>query len=109
MGVKPNRQGWCGPQAQPRTRPGLIDLPEGEGSVFPLTAKGVWLAQIPLVPGMPGCAKARPHLFLGKDTLPPNPAPIRWRTNFVTGKSLKMGMISIRTIRNEATRSISAV
>ena len=43
------RPGWCGPQAQPRTRPGLIDLPEGEGSVFPLTTKGVWLIQIPLV------------------------------------------------------------
>jgi hypothetical protein len=42
------RPGWCGPQAQPRTRPGLIELPEGEGATLPLTARGVWLVQIPL-------------------------------------------------------------
>mgnify|MGYP000486476751 CR=1 FL=1 len=42
------RPGWCGPQAQPRTRPGLIELPEGEGSTLSLTARGVWLVQIPL-------------------------------------------------------------
>jgi len=43
------RQGWCGPQAQPRTRPCLMGLPEGEGSALTLTARGVWLVQIPLV------------------------------------------------------------
>jgi len=42
------RQGWCGPQAQPRTRPCLIGLPEGEGSALSLTARGVWLVQFPL-------------------------------------------------------------
>ena len=42
------RPGWCGPQAQPRTRPGLIGLPEGEGSALSLTARGVWLVQTPL-------------------------------------------------------------
>ena len=30
------------------TRPGLIGLPEGEGSALSLTARGVWLVQIPL-------------------------------------------------------------
>ncbi|WP_217357285.1 hypothetical protein, partial [Ruegeria atlantica] len=37
-----------GPQAKPRTRPCLKGLPEGEGSALTLTARGVWLVQIPL-------------------------------------------------------------
>jgi hypothetical protein len=31
-----------------RTRPCLIALPEGEGRALTLTARGVWLVQIPL-------------------------------------------------------------
>jgi hypothetical protein len=39
-----------------------MDLPEGEGSVFPLTTKGVGLAQIPLVLMKAGRVTALPPL-----------------------------------------------
>ncbi|KJZ20878.1 hypothetical protein TW80_09140 [Loktanella sp. S4079] len=45
------RQGWCGPQAQPRTRPGLIGLLEGEGRALNLLSLGSDAVGAPPVSG----------------------------------------------------------
>ncbi len=80
-----------------------IDLPEGEGSVFPLMTRGVWLAQIPLVPkkARQGDCPASDHAGLAR--------PIRWRPIRSKGKSLASGMIRSSVSTQDSLNRLSAI
>lgn len=78
MGVKRNRQGWCGPQAKPRTRPCLFRF-RGKEAETPSPFKRIAVARLaaPLLSSgedggcLPPRPTALPRGYLGEDEIGP--------------------------------------